>query len=131
MIKSLLIKLRRKPKAVREQVALIAAGGFTFAVFVPWAFNLPSKFIDDGSRQTAGLFSTLKDDLSEGAPDLGQIADEFRGVVASSTEPLPEDNEAIFFEESTIEIELDPSLSDTNQKPVRIATTSSNSAGLE
>ena len=72
MIKKSLIKLRRQPKHVRNNVALGAAGAVTFAVFSIWAFNLPSVFEDKNIGQAANVFSSIADEVEE---KVGSVSD--------------------------------------------------------
>ena len=124
MIKSLIIKLRRKPKVVRENLALTGAGIFTFLVFSVWAFTVPDRFLGNENTQSASMFSTLKEEISDDAPNLSEITSEFREVVATTTEEVSDGSEELIFEDSTIEIDLDSTPSNTENKPIRIATTS-------
>jgi hypothetical protein len=73
MLKSLIIKLRRKPKVVREQLALTVAGIFTFVVFGIWAFSLPGQFANLGDQPAGSIVSSLGDDLADG-PDLSDLS---------------------------------------------------------
>ncbi len=128
MIKSLLIKLRQKPKIVREHVALTGAGIITVFVFTAWAFTLPEKFSGTKNTQTAGMFSTLKDEISGERPDLGEIAEEFKEVIATSSDEIFDESEEPVFTEQTIEINYPIEEPKNNSRSIRIATTSTASS---
>lgn len=43
MIKRLIKSIRRKPKGVRDNIAMSIAGVFTAAVFVVWLYHMPAR----------------------------------------------------------------------------------------
>ncbi len=126
MLKSTLIKLLRQPKIVREQAALIFAGGFTFVLFAIWAFTIPSQFAAPG-QQTAGVIESFKKEWSEEAPDLGGVSEGFKEFQAIT-------NEEVAVEVESESVEVAPSVAESpadesseEVKEVRIITTSSSS----
>ena len=104
-------------------MALVMAGVFTFIVFGFWVFSLPGK-LSGTTSQSADIFSTFKNNVTQEAPDLDEISREFKEVIATSSDELMGEEEEIIFEESSIEINLKSDSPDPNSKPIRIATTS-------
>ena len=128
MLKSLLIRLRRKPKVVREHMALGIAGVFTFLVFGFWVFTVPDRFAGSEDAQSTHIFSTLKDEISEEAPDLGGIVDGLKEVVATSSDEVLSESNGPIFTEQTIEVNYSPDELVDDSRPVRIATTTTASS---
>lgn len=128
MLKSFLIKLRRQPKVVRDQVAIIGAGVFTFFVFAAWAFTLPGQFGSDSETQTAGVVSSFKEALSEEKNPLSDFSENFNQLKSTPTEEVIENETETIVETNTAPttsvIEIVPT---TTVKEVRIITTSSSS----
>lgn len=75
MIKKSLIKLRRQPKHIRNHVAMGVAGVFTFVVFGIWAFNLPSALESRNGGNTATIFSSVVDDVKDGASSISNASE--------------------------------------------------------
>lgn len=69
MIRSLIGKIRRQPKAVRNNIAFGIAGTFTACVFMVWAYQLPSRLSEvtevTGGAEEVGIFSQIFDQLGE------------------------------------------------------------------
>jgi hypothetical protein len=124
MLKALLIKLRKKPKVIREQVALVVAGAFTFLVLGIWAFSLPGNFSDVSGQQTAGFFSTLRDGVGELTPDLQPVLSELSEEAVP--QPSAEVDEVVSIP-NEYPSENQPVVA-TSTQPIRIATTSSSVA---
>jgi hypothetical protein len=123
MLKSLLIAIRRKPKVVREQVALWSAGLFTLLIVGFWAFNLPSRFSDDPNVQSAGIFSSLRDELESNEVDLDSVREDLTELVSTTTES---GGNGLEFTPTTIErrVPLNPAAEATETgRPIRLATT--------
>lgn len=87
MIKSFLIKLRQKPKHVRQQVALGAATVFTSIVAIFWLASLPdtvkgiSKVVPEG----ANAFSSFTDKLNDQIQSAKEMSNQIASTTASST----------------------------------------------
>lgn len=119
MLKALLIKLRQKPKVVREQVALVVAGAFTFIILGVWAISLPGHLSGVSETQTAGFFSTLREEV-------GDLATEFEPIMNE----IPEEESLPAVEESeTVSIPNEyrvenQAITTTSTPSIRIATTS-------
>jgi len=82
MIRSTLIKIRRKPKYVRDNIALGIAGTFTAAVFAVWFLNTPTEFLQKGAavaEESPRAFSTF----------FQQIGKQFASVKESLPDPTP------------------------------------------
>lgn len=75
MLRNLILKLRQKPKAVREKIALGAAGGITTMVMLGWIVlnNSASSTVDtilNEGQQAASMFSTLIGQINERANEM-------------------------------------------------------------
>ena len=71
-MKNLIIKIRKKPKEVKNKIAFTVASVFTFIVFSFWAYNLPIKNNagtisqnPDVATKEEGVFSGFFDGLSD------------------------------------------------------------------
>lgn len=74
MLKKFILKLRHKPKPVRDRVALLGATVFTSIIFVVWLYHAPARHaaiearnLDSVANQSPGfseLFSTLGETMS-------------------------------------------------------------------
>lgn len=71
-MKEFIRRLQQKPEKVREQIALLAAGGVTLLIVVVWVFSLSNRFTpatvvaEDGSAVAPEKpFSVLFDSLKE------------------------------------------------------------------
>lgn len=87
MIKSLLIKLRQKPKHVRQQVSLGAATIFTAIVTIFWLTSIPDKFegITESIPDGANAFSSFTDTLNEQIQSAKEKSMQIASTTASST----------------------------------------------
>ena len=125
MLKSFLIQLRRKPKVVREQVAMWAAGTFTLLVLAAWVFTVPGQFAGTPDDQSAGLFSNLREELSAGASDLGAMREGISELATSSEETAELVDPTVIPDESPT---TSTATTADNLRPIRIATTSPDDA---
>jgi predicted PurR-regulated permease PerM len=84
MIKSLLIKLRQKPKHVRQQVALGVATVFTSIVAIFWLTSLPNtvKSISSAVPEGANAFSSFTDKIND---EIQTVKDYSASRVATTT----------------------------------------------
>lgn len=121
MLKSLIIKLRRKPKAVRDQVALITAIVFTLVILIVWVFSIPGQFDRISDNDSPGLIDKFREEISGNAPDFEGITSELKELATTTPE-----SEA----EVVIPNEFPTTTSDTatNTRPIRLATTSQENA---
>lgn len=131
MIRSFLLKLRHKPKVVRDQVALMFAGGFTFVIFAIWAFTIPSQFSGTQQTQSASLFSGIKDYFGDDIEALDEIVTDVTESVPPTTETTSEDEANLenylptqFGQATTVATGSNVS----TERTVRIATTSNETA---
>ena len=125
MLKSLLIRIRRKPKVVREQFALWSAGLFTLLIFGFWAFNLPDRFDVDTTTQNADIFSTLQAELERSEISLESVQGDLEEFMSTTTDLVADIN----FTTSTIERKLpavaeEPVVTPESSRSIRLATTS-------
>lgn len=60
-MKNIIDRLKQKPEKVREQIAILAAGGVTLIVIVIWVFSLSNRFKSPGI--------TTQDDGTTVAPE--------------------------------------------------------------
>ena len=130
MIKKLLISLRQKPKHVRNNVAFGAAGIFTFAVFSIWAYNLPSALESRNGGNTASLFSSVVDEVKDGASSIADTASNnpFQDLIPQekSERGTLEDTIMSIVKASSTEF-VAPAIND-EARVVRIATTTSSTS---
>ncbi len=125
MLKSFLIKLRRKPKVVREHTAMMIAAIFTFLVFGVWAFSLPGQFSGLTNTETTEIFSSLKEDIKNDVPDFTDISEDYKQIVATTSEEV---NPVII----PNEYPTSSTTSTTNNSiPIRLATTSKASSTVD
>lgn len=128
MLKSFIIKLRHKPKAVRDQIALIVAITFTVGVLGIWIFSVPERFSSDAKDTSPGIFSELKDSLTESAPDMSEVTKDLPEIIAAESEEEQEEEIKEEVEEVVIPNEYPTTTEETNTRAIRLATTSSNLA---
>ncbi|MCA9355395.1 hypothetical protein KC865_02480 [Candidatus Kaiserbacteria bacterium] len=86
MIKRLIRAIRRKPKGVRDNIALSIAGSFTAVVFMVWLYHMPAR--------NAALVELQNDDSSPGFFKMfqgveGQIS-AVKEAVKGEAEPVSE-----------------------------------------
>lgn len=131
MLRSFLLKLRHKPKVVRDQFALAFAGGFTFVIFGIWAFTtMPNLFSGNSDNQSASMFSGVKDYFSEDIEAFDEIVTDISEVVATSSTSTAETDIRDYlpsFTEERATTTADVSTT-TSERTVRIATTSTQTA---
>lgn len=111
MLKRFLRNLRQKPKPVRDQIALGAAGVFTAAVFVVWVYHFPNQISSQGAEAQKNLeaspgfsqfFSSFKEQFSAAKESFFEVVEEEPAVQlpvteeASAAEPIfvPRNNTA-------------------------------------
>jgi len=90
MIKSFLIKLRQKPKHVRQQVALGVASVFTAVVAIFWLTSLPDtvKVLSNAAPEGANAFSSFTDKINEQIEAAKENAPKVSTSTASTSQPL-------------------------------------------
>ncbi len=69
MLKQILKNIRKKPKSVRDNIAMSIAGGFTALVAIIWLYNLPTWYSEiekkHSNNKEAPGFSDLFGDFKE------------------------------------------------------------------
>lgn len=120
MLKSFLIKLRRKPKLVRDHAAMVIAGVFTFVVFGIWAFSIPEQFSNFSDNNPSEIISTLKNDIKADAPDVSKIKENFSELTASTSD---ETDITVIPNKFPVSTSTNEAISNSNERPIRIATT--------
>ncbi len=108
MIKHLLKNIRKKPKAVRDNIAMGIAGTFTALVFSFWLYNVPEKFSaiqeNDNESSFFSLFSNIKEQAAVVASEDVSESDETDSRVNAAdlilsgdyVAPPPEKKEAYY-----------------------------------
>lgn len=126
MLKSFIIKLRHKPKAVRNQVALTVAITFTVVVMGIWLFSVPERFSPDSTNPSPGILSGLRENLAENASELKDLTADLPELTATSSDSAVKNAEA----EVVIPNEFPTSTvtHSTNTRAIRLATTSQDTA---
>lgn len=132
MIKSFLIKLRQKPKHVRQQVAFGVAATFTAIVGLFWLASIPQTFQNIGSGVSSGAntFDTFRESLDKEINSAKQRQElNIASVIASTT------NEAFLIATSSgttsvLNVGFATSSPSTSSpaREVRIATTTSSTS---
>lgn len=129
MLKAWIIKLRRKPKGVRDQVALMGAGVFTALITTAWLVTLPFRMGDD-SESSANVFGSFTDSIS------GEIKS-FRDTLPTPVVIEPAPTTTTDASTTTNEFMINPTVAtsasatttesflNTDERPIRIATTTS------
>lgn len=79
MLRKLIVKLRRQPKPVRDNIAMALAGVFTAFIFTIWAYHLPVRM--------SAMDQNVKADTTE---SFSHIFDKMSEQVAAVKEALPE-----------------------------------------
>lgn len=132
MLKAWIIKLRRQPKAVRNQVALVIAGGCTLVIFAAWAVTLPMRL--------AGTPVNTANTLDAFTDSVASELERFRQVVPSSSPATVEDETQLLWSDyfpatssgtttTDVEIEITEATESalqadvSTERTVRIATT--------
>ena len=101
-MKQVLKKIRQKPEQVRQQIAVLAAGGVTLLIMVIWGLSLGGVFkgtqsavADDSSVEPEKPFTLFFNSLSSGIKEQRQMLKE--------TNPLttPADTESTQLNEET------------------------------
>jgi len=124
MLKAWILSLRRKPKAVRERVAFVAAAGVSAFIFAIWAATIPFR-LPDQTAQPANVFGGLVD----------SVKNEFADAPQPDTPPVEENPTAPFELEwtpiattSTDWWSPEPATTTAEQpRAIRIATTTASS----
>jgi len=113
MIRRLIRNIRSKPKPVRDNIAMVIAGVFTFAVFSVWMYHSPARFVSLSGD------STLTPDESGFSGFFDQVSGQF----ASLKEAVSAPDEAA----TTSEVEIvKPDMSTTSTAPVFDFSTAGN-----
>ncbi len=122
MLKRLIRSIRQKPKVVRDNVALGAAGFFTAAVCAVWLYHMPSKMESIASEQGKG-------EETPGFSDLfGKIGDQFATVKeAVSTVSDSEDKTKVSTEAAEAEVVATSSVAAETATTTPVASSSSTS----
>jgi hypothetical protein len=132
MIKSFLIKLRQKPKHVRQQVSLGVAAAFTSVVAIFWLTSLPEtvKVIGEATPAGANAFSSFTDKINEQIQSAKEMSKQISTTTASST--IKDTNLASVVATTTASssVSLVPSTTTptTYIREVRIATTTASTS---
>ena len=132
MLKAWIISLRRKPKAVRERVALGAAVTVSTLIFAGWAATIPFR-VADQPTQTAnvfgGLFDTVQDELSNFKETIPAPA-ETPGTESTNTTELNAAITASTSASSSVWTTATATVTTAStSRPVRIATTTVTASG--
>lgn len=121
MIKSLLISLRQKPRHVRNQIALLVAGGFTLIVALVWLTQIPAQFRDTAPQeQGVDTFSVFMDSLSTQVKLMKEMSDVLPDTEALNVEPVATEPMVTTYEVSATTTET----AQPTAREVRIVTTS-------
>ena len=141
MIRRWIQSLRHKPKAVRDNVAVSAAGGITAVVLVAWLIITPSRVetIAEGAKEQSGAFSLIVGRIKNQTAAIADNAREFSAVTdelvapeeerrgnTSATSSLVASSTASTSSESSFKVSATTTSSSTEPvmpRTVRIATT--------
>jgi hypothetical protein len=87
MIGTLFLKIRRKPKHVRDNIAFASAGVVTLAVFLVWLLNVPDELLSEAKQDvdTVKPFATLFNQIKEQTASIGDSLEEMVPDTASTT----------------------------------------------
>lgn len=122
MLKSLIISIRRKPKVVRDQAALVIAGGFTFIIFAIWIFSVPGRFTNVENTQSAEIFSSIREEIVTETSALSEATNELQEIIdaetASASIATPQQPAALAASASTT-----ITTNAAENRPIRLATT--------
>lgn len=92
MLKRLIRGLRRKPKIVRDNIALGMAAGVTFLVFTVWVYHMPSRMEAISERhaedESQPIFSQLVDGVKGAFSDESPTVEETGPVQVVAPENL-------------------------------------------
>ncbi len=129
MIKSFLIKLRQKPRHVRQQVAFGVAIGFTSIVAMFWLTSVPDtvKTISNAAPEGVNAFSSFTDSVNKQIQAAKEAAaTRIATTTASTTLPVVNNN-VIAVSSTTASTSISTFISTatvpSSIKEVRIATT--------
>lgn len=120
MLKSLIISIRRKPKVVRDQAALAIAGGFTFIVFAIWIFSVPGRFTNVENTQSAGVFSSIREEIVTETSALSEATNELQAIIDAQTVSTTTTTSQ---QSATVTAPASTTRSDTEDWLIRLATT--------
>lgn len=131
MLKAWIITLRRQPKTVRNQVALVIAGGCTAMIFAAWVITLPMRL--------SGTPSNTANTLDAFTNSVSSELERFRQVVPSSSSATQDETTLLWSEYApattsdttatdTVPVMIEqteptPSADVPTERTVRIATT--------
>lgn len=108
MLRKLILKLRRQPKAVKENISLVAAGIVTFSIFTVWAYHLPARLSDDNGQVVKSETKTFSEMLNNATEQ-----------VAAVREALPE--------KEILKESLEAEMATTSASHINASSTQSNS----
>ncbi len=132
MIKSFLIKLRQKPRHVRQQVSLGVAAAFTSIVAIFWLTSLPEtvKVISEATPAGANAFSSFTDKINEQIQSAKEMSKQISTTTASSTKKETSIVPTIATTTASSSVNFVPSTTTppTYIREVRIATTTASSS---
>lgn len=150
MIRKTILKIRRQPKYVRNNIAMGLAGSFTAVVFVIWAYHIPSQLdeIDNGKNANEnGLMSqfmdnvgkqvsSIKDAIPENLENITEVessedssvrqSDRSHQILEASSTSVSVNQVASGT--TAVEDSLDLDIQTDNQRAVRIVTTKATSS---
>ena len=132
MIKSFLIKLRQKPRHVRQQVSLGVAAAFTSMVAIFWLTSLPEtvKVIGEVAPDGANAFSSFTDKINEQIQSAKEMSKSISTTTASSTKQETSPMQVIATTTASSSMNFVPSTTTppTYVREVRIATTTASTS---
>ncbi len=129
MIKSFLIKLRQKPRHVRQQVAFGVAIGFTSIVAMFWLTSVPDtvKTISNAAPEGVNAFSSFTDSVNKQIQAAKEAAaTRIATTTASTTLPVVNNNVTAVSSttaSTSISTFISTATVPSSIKEVRIATT--------